>query len=308
MATTDPVGEARTILLDDRQRSFFVELHTNLVFRQFDRGRLLPGGRQLRYDLLQPLADTPTPLVIFVKGGAFRNVHRSRFVPALMSLAERGIAVASVEYRTSNECRFPGPLHDVKAAVRYFRAHAGELNIDPTAIAVWGNSAGGTLATILAATNGVAEYEGNGEHLEHCSSVCAVANWYGLVDATAFGGSTDPDSPVRALLGPPDGPGDRWFSPATYLGPATPPMLIVHGDSDTVVPPEQSQILARELSARTAVRVLPRQRGRAQLRAAVHAQRRPGDHAALPPERARQTGIRVRLPVEQGPRFAIGQL
>jgi acetyl esterase/lipase len=250
LATTDPVGEARTIRLDDRQRSFFVELHTDLVFRQFDGGRLFPGGRQLHYDFLQPLAETPTPLVVFIKGGAFRNVHRSRFVPALMSLAERGIAVASVEYRTSNECRFPGQLHDVKAAVRYFRAHAAELNIDPAAIAAWGNSAGGTLATILGATNGVAEYEGNGEHREHSSSVCAVADWYGLVDAKAFGDSADPDSPVRALLGPPGGPDDLWFSPSTFLGPATPPMLIVHGDRDTVVPPEQSQILARGLSAR----------------------------------------------------------
>ena len=228
----------------------FVEMQTDMVYRQFDERRPLPGGRQLRYDFLRPTSATPTPLVIFIKGGAFRNMHKTRYLPQLMDLASTGLAVASIEYRTSNECVFPGQLDDVKAAVRYFRAHAEELNLDPHAFGVWGNSAGGTLATLLGATNNDPEYEGRGEHREYPSSVSAVVNWYGVSDAASMPDAEKADSPVALLLGEPASPESsvtNWFTPGRYLGADTPHMLIMHGDHDKVVPYRQSEILTEAL-------------------------------------------------------------
>lgn len=254
MDTTSPTVAAPHVLqLSPRAGSqkHFVEMQANMVYRQFDDRRPLPGGRQLRYDFLRPSSPTPTPLVIFIKGGAFRNMHKSRYLPQLMDLAKAGLAVASIEYRTSNECVFPGQLNDVKAAVRYFRAHAEELHLDPHAVAVWGNSAGGTLATLLGATNKEPEHEGKGEYQEYSSNVSAVVNWYGVTDAASMPDAEKADSPVALLLGEPASPESsvtNWFTPGQYLGADTPHMLIMHGDHDTVVPYRQSEILAQALA------------------------------------------------------------
>ncbi|MGT2462253.1 alpha/beta hydrolase fold domain-containing protein [Sinomonas atrocyanea] len=231
----------------------FVEMFTDMVYRQFDHGRPLPGGQQLRFDFLRPSSQEPTPLVIFIKGGGFRNIHKSRYLPQLLDLAQAGVAVASVEYRTSNVAAFPAQLHDVKAAVRYFRSHAAEWNLDGDAFAVWGNSAGGTLATLLGATNGDRASEGEGEHPEHSSRVSAVATWYGVTDALAMPNTDMPGSPMSQLFGVPtlqDSEQARTLTPARYIGPDTPPFLIMHGDRDATVPCRQSELLAAALAER----------------------------------------------------------
>ena len=71
-------------------------------------------------------------------------VDRSVWLPELMRFAARGYVAASIEYRTSNEAQFPAQLTDVKAAVRYLRAHAEDYSIDPGRIFAMGESAGGT--------------------------------------------------------------------------------------------------------------------------------------------------------------------
>ena len=75
-------------------------------------------------------------------------------------VAQAGIAVASVDYRLSGEATFPAQLHDAKAAVRWLRANAAELAIDPDRIGVWGHSAGGHLAALLGTSSGVPELDG----------------------------------------------------------------------------------------------------------------------------------------------------
>ncbi|NGN94150.1 alpha/beta hydrolase [Nocardioides sp. KC13] len=214
----------------------FVEHYPGLVYRQFIDGRLFPGGRELHFDLLKPVSPTPTPLVVFVKGGGFQNVHRSRYLPALVPLAQRGITIASVEYRTSNEARFPAPVDDVQHAIRYIRTHAQELNVLTDAIAVWGNSAGGTIAAIIGAA-GV-----GGE-----CGVRAAVSWYGVHDPARSERYRDPDSPIRHAFGPGDDGAAPWPRPSDHVHPGSAPMLLIHGTEDEVVDVEQSQSLAREL-------------------------------------------------------------
>lgn len=215
----------------------FVEQYTDLVYSQFRDGALFPGGRQLHFDLLKPVTATPTPLVVFIKGGGFRNVHRARYVPALVALAERGVAVASVEYRTSNEARFPAPVDDVREALRFLRAHADEFNLDPGAVALWGNSAGATIATIVGAS-APSEPE----------RVCAVASWYGMHDPLRSPELRAPGSPLHTAFGAPGADGSRWFRPADHITAESAPTFLLHGTDDRVVPVEQSVSLAATLA------------------------------------------------------------
>lgn len=214
----------------------FVEHYPDLTYRQFDGDRLFPGGRALRFDLLKPVTDAPTPLVVFIKGGGFRNVHRARYLPALTALAQTGVAVASVEYRTSNEARFPAQVEDVRHAIRHLRAHADELDVQPDAVAVWGNSAGATIATIVAAAPPDSE-----------DGVRAGVSWYGVHDPALTPAYEHPDSPIRAVLGPGPSEGGRWFQPSDHIRADSAPTLLVHGTADQVVEVRQSLALAAEL-------------------------------------------------------------
>ena len=173
------------------------------------------------YDFFPAAADisSPAPLLVWVHGGAWRfgtnqalrdTVLRTPDgeqpnTQALMRAAfqQAGWAVASINYRYSHQALFPGALHDVKEAVRFFRAHATEFGIDPRRIAVAGGSAGGHLSMLVAHTgNSAAENSASAdpsapdhaEHNEyfegravsayptHSSRVAAAASFYGVSD------------------------------------------------------------------------------------------------------------------------------
>lgn len=165
---------------------------------------------------------SPAPLLVWVHGGAWRfGTNQALRNPilrtpdgehpntqALMRAAfqQAGWAVASINYRYSHQALFPGALHDVKEAVRFFRANAHEFGIDPQRIAVAGGSAGGHLSMMVAHTGdsaaGNSAFEdpaygdsaGAPEHEEyfegraasaypsHSSQVAAAASFYGVSD------------------------------------------------------------------------------------------------------------------------------
>jgi hypothetical protein len=126
----------------------------------------LPGTRPLELDLYLPAA-RPAPVVVFVHGGGWRLGSRHSAGPAYArtsafeAVARAGIAVASVDHRLSAEAAWPAQLHDVKAAVRWLRARAGELGVDPGRVSAWGESAGGHLAALLGLTAGDPGLEGD---------------------------------------------------------------------------------------------------------------------------------------------------
>lgn len=162
-------------------------------------------------------ASSPAPLLVWVHGGAWRfgtnQALRDTILrtpggeqpntQALMRAAfqQAGWAVASINYRYSHQALFPGALHDVKEAVRFFRANAHEFGIDPQRIAVAGGSAGGHLSMMVAHTGDSAAGDGSGgdpasapEHDEyfegraasaypsHSSQVAAAVSFYGVSD------------------------------------------------------------------------------------------------------------------------------
>jgi acetyl esterase/lipase len=104
------------------------------------------GGRALQLDLYLPSAQAnqPLPAIVFVHGGAWRTGVRDNFAPMAIRMAQRGYAAATISYRLAPEDRYPAAIHDVNAAVRWVRAHAGDYGVDAGRIAVAGGSASPT--------------------------------------------------------------------------------------------------------------------------------------------------------------------
>ena len=201
---------------------------------------------------------SPAPLLVWVHGGAWRfgtnqalrdTILRTPDVEqpntqALMRAAfqQAGWAVASINYRYSHQALFPGALHDVKEAVRFFRANAHEFGIDPQRIAVAGGSAGGHLSMLVAHTGDSAAgnsaygdsvfgdsasapehdeyFEGKAAsaYPSHSSQVAAAASFYGVSDLrTIF-----TDRPLAGYaLNHPEDDGAEWrLLGSTYPVPA----------------------------------------------------------------------------------------
>jgi acetyl esterase/lipase len=219
----------------------------------------IPGIRPLELDLhLPPQADGPAPVVVFLHGGGWRVGSRHTPGPAYQGwtptpferVAQAGIAVASIDYRLSGEATFPAQLHDAKAAVRWLRARAGEIGLDPERVAAWGESAGGHLAELLGLATDEA-LEGDVGITGTSSAVSAVVAWYAPSDLVGFAADAvadpaDPTTREALLLGAPpvDVPEPAAAaSPVTHVSPDAPPFLLLHGAADGFVPTVQSERL-----------------------------------------------------------------
>lgn len=214
------------------------------------------GGRPLRMHLVRPQSPPPDPMpvVVYIHGGAWRAGNRDAGVPPLARLAQRGYFGASIEYRLSQEAKFPAQIEDCKAAVRFLRAKAGDYSINPDRIAAWGPSAGGHLAALLGTSGGVRELEGAGGNAEFSSRVQAVIDGFGPTDFLRMGKNRidhdSADSPESLLVGGPiqeNREKAARANPITYVTADDPPFLIMHGDKDDLVPIGQSELLAEAL-------------------------------------------------------------
>lgn len=224
---------------------------------------MVPGYRLLRLDLHLPneARTGPVPVVIYASGGAWTLTMKHAGPWPI--LPADGYAVAVVEYRVSGEARYPAPLHDLKAAVRWIRANASEYNLDPDRVAAWGSSAGAHLLSLLAVTNDIPEFEGEvGGNLECSSTVISVIDHYGPSDLTMMGEDTNSIPGVMELFGTATAPEARLLgfipgenpeeaakaNPITYVRKETVPFLIMHGDGDTRLGIGQSRRFYEALS------------------------------------------------------------
>jgi acetyl esterase/lipase len=212
-----------------------------------------PGGRDLHVDLYlrKELPKQPRPAIVFIHGGSWRGGNKTQFRRQAAWLADRlDVFGACIEYRLSGEAPFPAALEDAKCAVRWVRSVADEYRVDPKRIGVCGGSAGGHLSAMMAVTNGIEKYEGNGGHADFSSDVGLAILFNGefdtwdlvekksLIDAMkAFFGGTHDEVP------------DRYdeASPIKRLTKETPPMLFLHGDQDRCVSHEQALAMVRRL-------------------------------------------------------------
>jgi acetyl esterase/lipase len=204
----------------------------------------VPGFRPLELDLYLPDGlSGPVPVVVHVHGGGWRRGSRRHPLPALgddfyHALAATGIAVAAIDYRLSGEARYPAAVDDVRAAVAWARTALPGYGIAPGPLVLWGDSAGGHLA-LLAALTGTA--------------VDGVVAWFPVTDLAGLRGPDDDDPHSREALflgAPPARVPElaRAASPISHVHAGAPPALLMHGDSDAMVPADQSIRFARALT------------------------------------------------------------
>ena len=233
-----------------------VNLTLDLNYASYDETNLL-------MHLLLPqneLADKPIPIIIYVPGSAWFKQNLGGSIPLIMKFVEQsGYAAAIVGYRPSTVAKSPAQLMDIKSSIRYLRANADAYNIDPDRVAIWGTSSGGHIASLVGLTEGIERFETK-DNREESSSVKAVINFFGPTDflrmddfpsAIAHNEASSPESSV--IGGPIQDPKNKSkvdeYNPLSYIleDKEYPPFLIMHGDSDHLVPFNQSLILYEAL-------------------------------------------------------------
>lgn len=204
--------------------------------------------RDLKMDIIYPEDMTRKyPCIVWICGGAWAVMDRSAHLAYLAKLARSGFVVASVEYRTTNEGTFPIQLMDVKAGIRYLKAHSERYHIDAERFGVMGESAGGYLTAMAALVDDKA-YD-VGAFTEYSSKVQAACPWYPPTDVTSFP-YPSPElaaaAPESLLLGRNVASHQEEamkICPVTYVKKDAPPFLIIHGDQDHTVPFGQGELL-----------------------------------------------------------------
>jgi len=205
-------------------------------------------GKSLTLDLYLPKPGAqPMPVVMWVHGGGWQSGNKDN--PWCLPLVKSGFAVASINYRLSQEAIFPAQIYDCKAAVRWLRAHAGDYGINPDKIGAAGGSAGGHLVALLGTTAQNPELEGGEGNPGVSSRVQAVCDLFGPSDFVALAGQDAwwkneyAARVVAQLLGGPVADNEakaRQASPLFHVSAQSCPFYIAHGDKDPLVPLQQS--------------------------------------------------------------------
>jgi acetyl esterase/lipase len=202
------------------------------------------GGMDLRCDIYRPPAGTEKRMAtIHFHGGGFARGNKDGLSERVQPLASRGYVAIAAQYRLSGQARWPAQIEDAKAVIRWTRANAARLGIQPDRIAVVGYSAGGHLALFTAGTPNRPEFEGSGGNAGVSTKVAACLAYY-----PSTGVRPRADGTANALMPPGSNAAAHLAaSPTSYVTAAFPPTVIFHGLEDVTIPVESSQRLFQQL-------------------------------------------------------------
>ncbi len=218
-----------------------VRKEPHMIFTYVDEKK----RRRLTLDLYRPAEGKgPCRVIVMYFGGGWQNGRPGIFATLAQALAQRGYACVVPQYRLSGEKPFPAAVHDCKAAIRWTRKNAKRFKMHPNRIACLGGSAGGHLSGFMAASNGVARFEGRGEHREFSSDVQAAIVMCGpmnllsahIVNRVEKAAAKSEGDAIIDFMGgalPSQKTGIyREASPLTHVNKSTPPMLFIDGEFD----------------------------------------------------------------------------
>ena len=257
-----PASQAAPQTVDPATR--FVQV-ANTYSLAADITYLRAGGADLKLDVYRPSnAAGPTPVLMFMHGGGWTNGSKNSSLFAFLPFLEMGWAVVNVEYRLADAAPAPAAVEDCRCALRWIYQNARQYKFDLDTIVTTGQSAGGHLALT---TGMLPESAGldrqcpgdrrrawtTGDLGTQPMTVAAVLDFYGITDvedlmnrkAGASGNFTE------AWLGSALDRGAiaKRVSPTTYVRKGLPPIMIIHGTADPVVPFDQATKLKKMLDA-----------------------------------------------------------
>jgi len=226
---------------------------------------LRAGGADLKLDVYRPSnATDPTPVLMFMHGGGWTNGSKNSSLFAFLPFLEMGWAVVNVEYRLADVALAPAAVEDCRCALRWIYQNAKQYKFDLDNLVTAGQSAGGHLALT---TGMIPESAGldrqcpgdrrrawmTGELGTQEMKVAAVLDFYGI---------TDVEDLINRKPGTSGSFTEAWLgsaldraaiakrvSPTTYVRKGLPPIMIVHGTADSVVPFDQATKLKKMLDA-----------------------------------------------------------
>ncbi|PYS05293.1 MAG: hypothetical protein DMG16_00225 [Acidobacteria bacterium] len=201
------------------------------------------GNTDLRLDIYKPTdASNKRMALIHLHGGGFLRGSKDALADRVEPSVALGYVAIPIQYRLASEAKWPAQIEDVKAAIRWTRANASRLGVDPDRIGVVGYSAGGHLALFSAGTCNRPEFEGKNGTPGVSTQLASCAAYYAVTELTP-----QHDGKAHVLL--PDGSdaaAHRAASPITYVAKTSPPTVIFHGTADVTVPIESSERLFKK--------------------------------------------------------------
>jgi acetyl esterase/lipase len=194
------------------------------------------GDMDLLLDVYHPPEGvTPKRMaIIHLFGGGFfvGSKNAGYIVNDARALGRLGYTSVSANYRLQSQGLWPAQIHDTKAAIRWTRANAERIGVDPNRIAVAGYSAGGMLSLLAAGTNGRKEFEGDGGNAGVSSDVQAGIGVYPLASAEMAKGLWPEGQATSANI--------AAASPTTYISTSFAPTIFIHGTDDHTIPVSSS--------------------------------------------------------------------
>jgi acetyl esterase/lipase len=224
----------------------------------------------------------PFPVVLFLHGGAFAGGSRDDSPGASSKAPDNGYALVSIGYRLSGDAggTFPGSFNDILTAIRFLKTNAETYCLDPDKFAVTGFSAGAYHAGMVCVLSGYPDhgldgwntlYQGVNSKVQACATYAALSDMALLEEHEKTAGGSfmighGADSPEAKFLGinttlksapetPPPNASVRWkANPINYITANTPPILMLHGSSDNVVPWVQSEYMVGKINEKASGR------------------------------------------------------
>lgn len=199
-------------------------------------------GQNLSLGIYRPAyLHDPIPAVLVVHGGTWRDGDRREFASFNAYLASRDYVVVAMDYRLAP---FPAARDDVLSAVAFMKVYASELGIDATRLVLLGRSGGGQLALL-------AGYTAHEPAIRGVVSLYAPSDLRYEYEHPAPPKVRDTRAAIEAYLGgaPGSSSDDAYYaaSPVNFVSPASPPTLLVHGERDPIVSPQQTTALQQKL-------------------------------------------------------------
>lgn len=221
-----------------------IEAKMDVVYGEAD-------GVKLLLDHYQPKGlDRDLPAIICIHGGGWAAGDKRDFADAARQFAKAGYVTTSINYRHAPQFVFPAQVEDCKCAVRWLRAHAKEMHVDPQRIGAMGGSAGGHLVMMLGTMDKSDGLEGNGGWPDQSSKVQAVMSLFGPTNLVGDWPPTTQGILTNFIGGDQKAKKDAYTqaSPIKYVNAGDAPMLLFQGTKDVLVPYDQAFQMATALT------------------------------------------------------------